>query len=108
MADAWEEERESLLDYLAETHEAFLRRSEWAQRLAGEAPGSGCHQAALEVCQRANRGWIRAREHLEDHDYERDRPTIEAHRDMVRNLQVATALARMDHLLGPGWLEEGE
>lgn len=103
----WEEERESLLDHLAETHERFLRASEWAILLAQSAPRSGCHQAALEVSGRANRVWIRSRETLEDHEYERDRPQIEARRQMVDDLRVDAALARMDHLLGPGWLEEG-
>lgn len=103
---AWEDERESLLDHMAERHAAYLHASEWARRLALAAPQSGCHRAALDTAERANRAWIRAREAVEDHDYERDRPHIEAHARMVDDLLVDRALAWTDHVLGPGWLEE--
>ncbi len=93
--NAWEAERESLLDEIAERHAAFIYRSEWSGTLSMMG-GSGCRQAALEAAERAHRFWVRARECLEDHEYERDRERIEAHQRMVDNLIAAASDARMD------------
>lgn len=108
MANPWLAERESLLDHLAEKHAAYIFAAEWAVTMARTAPQGGCHRAALDTAERASRVWIRAREAVEDHDYERDRPHIEAHARMVDNLITAHAMAWMDHVLGPGWLEDEE
>lgn len=104
----WEEEREELRDIMANRHEEYLRRSEWAMRLAADARNTGCHRAAVDTSYRAQIAWIRVRETLEDFDYERDRPHLEAHQRMADNLRTDRALAWMDHVLGPGWLEAGE
>lgn len=106
--DAWTAERESLMDDMAEKHARSIRGTEWAITLAKVAPMGGCHRAALDTAERATRAWIRSREALEDHEYERDRPHIEAHRRMVEDMILDTAMARMDHLLGPEWLGDGK
>lgn len=106
MADPWGEERESLVGHINATHRTYRRAAEWCAQLAREAYQTGCHLAAVKTAMRTERAWKEAEEALEDFEYERDRPHIEAHRLMVENLLVARSLARMDHVLGPGWLKE--
>lgn len=108
-------DRESLLDDMAGTETAMRYASEWARRLAREACQSGCHLAATKRVFRADAAWQRARDALDDHDY--DGETVAFHTGIVNRLveahyptekQITASLDRMDHVLGPGWLEEGE
>lgn len=111
----YETDREALLDAMNREHKAMLRASEWARVLVDVAPQSGCHLAALAWCLRSDAVWREAEDALEDYDW--DAPTRAFHEEVARRLiaantptdaQVDAALARMDHLLGPGWLEAAE
>lgn len=111
-------DREALLDDMNRRHRAMLYASQWACELALDAPQSGCHLAALALCLRADREWRKAEDALEDHDH--DAEALAFHEGMAGRLvqarrdhgptdaQVDAALARMDRLLGPGWLEAAE
>lgn len=104
--------RESLLDDMVATETALCRASEWAMLLAGEACQSGCHLAATKRLFRADGAWQRARDALDAYDYPAE--AVEFHVEQARRLmapseaQVQASLDRIDHVLGPGWLEEGE
>ena len=113
------DDREALLDQMNRRHRAMLRASEWAKGFVDIAPQSGCHLAALALCLRADREWREAEDALEDLDYDEDgvrrdqgmmvANLILAHRQHgPSDAEVDAALERMDHLLGPGWLEAAE
>lgn len=109
--------REPLLDDMAAAETAMRHASEWARRLAGEACQSGCHMAAVHRLTRADSAWRAAQEALDDHDYPAE--VIGFHHGLVSRLgeawaasaypsELQASLDRVDHLLGEGWLEEGE
>lgn len=104
------DDREALLADMNRKHRAMLAASEWARGFVGVAPQSGCHLAALARCLRADRAWRSAEDALEDYDYSGEARSF--HEGLARRLTgptdaaVDAALARMDHLLGPGWLKE--
>lgn len=105
-------DREALLDDMNRKRRAMLAASEWARVFVGVAPQSGCHLAALARCLRAVRAWQDAEDALEDYDYDGEARAY--HEGVARRLmgptdaEVDASLARMDHLLGPGWLEAAE
>lgn len=106
------DDREALFADLNRKHRAMFCASEWARLLAGLACQSGCHLAAVQRCYRADPAWRAAEDALEDYDW--DGETRRFHVEQAWRLttpteaQIEAALARMDHLLGPGWLEAGE
>ena len=104
------DDREALLDDMNRQHRAMFAASGWARVFVDVAPQSGCHLAALALCLRADRAWQDAEDALEDYDW--DEPNRSFHAEQARRLmagptdaEVDAALARVDHLLGPGWLE---
>lgn len=105
----YETDRDALIDDLNRAEWAMRRASEWARIFVEIAPQSGCHLAALARCLRADRVWREADDALVDFDDNTE--TRAFHVELVRGLvsptdaEIDAAQARMDHLLGPGWLE---
>lgn len=108
----YETDRDALIDVLNRTERAMRHASEWARIFVETAPQSGCHLAALAVCLRADRDMREADDALAD--YDDDAETRLFHAEQARRLitptdtEIDAVLARMDHLLGPGWLEAAE